>query len=183
MPSSRDIQMLLRYTAWADAKLYESLESAHPDVISAPRPGRPAGLSGTLSHIYAVDLIWKAHLEGTDHGFKTRNLDEPLPLAQLSAKQAAIDRWYVDHADGLPETALAQVVDFRFVDGGPGSLSRADMLLHVVNHKTYHRGYVADMLYESGLRPPTMDLPVFLRDAWRGAPQAAHTPDRESHGI
>ncbi len=44
------------------------------------------------------------------------------------------------------------------------------MLLHIANHKTYHRGYVADMLYESGLRPPTMDLPVFLRDA----PPALH---------
>jgi uncharacterized damage-inducible protein DinB len=41
-----------------------------------------------------------------------------------------------------------------------------EMLLHVVNHSTYHRGYVADMLYESGSRPPTLDLPVFLRDAF-----------------
>jgi uncharacterized damage-inducible protein DinB len=57
------------------------------------------------------------------------------------------------------------VLHFSFVDGGKGALSRGDMLLHVSNHKAYHRGYVADMLYESGLKPPTTDLPVFLRDA------------------
>ena len=43
-------------------------------------------------------------------------------------------------------------------------MTRGDMLLHVVNHKTYHRGYVADMLCQVPARPPTMDLPVFLRD-------------------
>jgi uncharacterized damage-inducible protein DinB len=43
-----------------------------------------------------------------------------------------------------------------------------EMLLHVSNHGTYHRGYVADMMYDSGLKPPTMDLPVFIRDAWTG---------------
>jgi len=39
-----------------------------------------------------------------------------------------------------------------------------DMLLHIVNHKTYHRGVVADMLYQAKSKPPVMDLPVFLRD-------------------
>jgi len=40
-----------------------------------------------------------------------------------------------------------------------------EMLLHVVNHGTYHRGLVADMMYQAGVTPPTTDLPVFLRDA------------------
>jgi len=38
------------------------------------------------------------------------------------------------------------------------------MLLHTVNHKTYHRGYVADLLYQAGSKPLVMDLAVFLRD-------------------
>lgn len=32
------------------------------------------------------------------------------------------------------------------------------------NHKTYHRGYVADMFYQVPQKPPTMDLPVVFRD-------------------
>jgi uncharacterized damage-inducible protein DinB len=75
-----------------------------------------------------------------------------------------LDRWYIACADGLDATRLAEEIDFRFVDGGAGRMSRGDMLLHVINHKTYHRGYVADMLYQAGLKPPVMDLPVFLRD-------------------
>jgi uncharacterized damage-inducible protein DinB len=56
-------------------------------------------------------------------------------------------------------------VHFTFVDGGEGAMTRGDMLLHTVNHKTFHRGYVADMMYQVPARPPSMDLPVFLRDA------------------
>jgi uncharacterized damage-inducible protein DinB len=39
------------------------------------------------------------------------------------------------------------------------------IVLHVVNHKTYHRGHIADMLFQIPVQPPTTDLPVFLRVA------------------
>lgn len=83
----------------------------------------------------------------------------------MEEAQKRQDHWYISFVDAQSDDSLAQVINFSFVDGGTGSLTRGDMLLHIAHHKTYHRGYVADMLYESGLRPPTMDLPVFLRDA------------------
>ena len=43
-------------------------------------------------------------------------------------------------------------------------MSCRDILLHVVNHSTYHRGHAADILYHLGIAPPTTDLPVFLRE-------------------
>jgi uncharacterized damage-inducible protein DinB len=43
-------------------------------------------------------------------------------------------------------------------------MSRRDILLHVVNHTTYHRGHAADILYHLKIFPPTTDLPVFLRE-------------------
>jgi len=56
------------------------------------------------------------------------------------------------------------VVQFEYVDGGSGAISRGDMLLHIVNHKSYHRGFVAEMICQAKVRPPVMDLPVFLRE-------------------
>jgi DinB family len=43
-------------------------------------------------------------------------------------------------------------------------LELRDILLHVVNHTTYHRGHAADILYNLHIFPPTTDLPVFLRE-------------------
>jgi len=56
-------------------------------------------------------------------------------------------------------------VHFTFIGGGDGVLSREDILLHVVNHATYHRGHITAMLNQMGVQPHATDLPVFLRDA------------------
>jgi uncharacterized damage-inducible protein DinB len=65
----------------------------------------------------------------------------------------------------MRDAELNGVVRFTFVGGGEGAMTRGEMLLHVVNHTSYHRGFVAEMFYQVPARPPTTDLPVFLRDA------------------
>jgi uncharacterized damage-inducible protein DinB len=40
----------------------------------------------------------------------------------------------------------------------------AEIALHLSNHTTYHRGYIADMLFQVPANPPTTDLTVFIRD-------------------
>ena len=74
-------------------------------------------------------------------------------------------RW----ADSLTDGALREKVAFTFIGGGEGVMTRGEILLHVVNHTTYHRGFVADFFYHVPARPPTTDLTVFLRDVWRSA--------------
>jgi uncharacterized damage-inducible protein DinB len=152
------LRMLMRYTAWADARLFDTLAALPHDTPAL------AGMVKTLNHAYVVDLIWKAHLEGKPHGFRERNTETQPGLQQLREAQAGSDRWYIAYADGLSEAAHDATLSFRFVDGGAGAMTRGDMLLHVANHKTYHRGYVAQMLYDRGSRAPVMDLPVFFRD-------------------
>jgi uncharacterized damage-inducible protein DinB len=160
----RNIRMLTRYTGWANERLFDALSKLPKDDAGTARHTGPGGMVHTLNHSYVVDLIWQAHLEGRAHGFTARNTDTTPPLEALRAAQRNMDDWYRNYADALSEQAHDEVVQFKFIDGGAGAMSRGDILLHVVNHKTYHRGYVADMLRQISTRPPTMDLPVFLRD-------------------
>ena len=161
------IRMLTRYTAWANARLFDTLGTLSESDVNQKREGSSGSMVGILNHAYVVDLIWKAHLEGALHGFTERNTPTLPPLGGLRRAQASSDTWYIAYADTLPEERFGEIVKFRFVDGGEGAMTRADMVLHVVNHKTYHRGYVATLLYQAGSRPPVMDLPVFLRDTAR----------------
>ena len=57
-----------------------------------------------------------------------------------------------------------EVVHFTFIGGGDGALRHEDMVLHAVNHTTYHRGHITAMLNLLGVQPQATDLPVFLRD-------------------
>jgi hypothetical protein len=50
------------------------------------------------------------------------------------------------------------------VGGGEGVMTCAEIAMHLANHTTYQRGYVAGMLYRVPANPPTTDLTVFIRD-------------------
>jgi uncharacterized damage-inducible protein DinB len=157
------VRQLMRYTSWANARLFDALSAMAPGVAEAPRAGIGSMLR-TLNHAFVVDRIWQAHLEGRSHGYESRNTPETPPLVDLRDAQRLLDAWYVAYATRLDEAGHDEVVRFTFVGGGDGAMTRGEILLHVANHKTYHRGYVADMIYQAGGKPPTMDLPVFVRE-------------------
>ena len=75
-----------------------------------------------------------------------------------------MDNQYIDYIQRLSGSEFSEVVEFEFVDGGNGAMSRAEIILHVVNHGTYHRGYVANMMYQASVKPPAIDFPVYLRE-------------------
>jgi uncharacterized damage-inducible protein DinB len=165
MAANRYLRLMTRYRAWADGMTYAALAKLPLEEVEKPRDTLFKSMAHTLNHNLVIDQIFKGHLTGTDHGHGKRNTPAHPPLAELAAAQAAMNEWYVAYADGLTEPAMAERIRFAFVDGGEGEMSRADMVLHVVNHATYHRGFVAEMMYQVPAVPPATDLPVFLRDA------------------
>jgi uncharacterized damage-inducible protein DinB len=158
------VRTFVRYAAWANDVLYDSLREVPERELVAPRPSVFGNVMRTLNHVYVIDLIWQAHLEGRPHGFTARNTETHPPLAELHTAQKQLNEWYVRYADDIPAPACDEIVNFTFVGGGAGSMSRGDILLHVANHTTYHRGHITDMLMQIPFRPPATDLPVFLRD-------------------
>src|SRR5579864_9077904 len=165
MPALRNIRLLARYSAWANSLLYTSLGELPETELTSPRPIVFGNLVRTLNHVHTIDLVWQAHLEDRRHGFTTRTPDVALSFSDLRIAQATLDTWYIRYAEEMSDRVAEEIVDFTFIGGGEGSMTRGDILLHVVNHTTYHRGHIAAMMYQIPARPPTTDLPVFLRNA------------------
>lgn len=155
-------QVLTRYKAWADDVFLSTISNVPVFELTAPRPIVFGSLIRTLNHSYAMDFVWQCHLIGKPHGLTTRNPEHCPGIEELVISQRGIDAWYVDYAMSIGGQSLGEIVAFEFIGGGSGRMTRQEILLHVVNHSTYHRGHVADMLYELGIFPPTTDLPVFL---------------------
>jgi uncharacterized damage-inducible protein DinB len=161
----RDARVLTRYSAWANRLIFEAVANLPEGEAIKPRVSLFKNMVHMLNHNYVIDLIFQAHLEGRAHDHTARNTPDHPPLATLWQMQQEMDAWYVRWSDSSTDAALAETVHFTFVGGGPGAMSRGDILFHIVNHTTYHRGFVADFFYQVPARPPTTDLPVFLRDA------------------
>jgi uncharacterized damage-inducible protein DinB len=157
-------RMLARYNAWANRAIFVAVAALPEGEATRERQSLFGNMVHTLNHIYVIDLIWQAHLEGRSHGFEARNTKDHPPLAELREKQQAIDAWYIEWADRLTDDALSEKVQFTLIGGNKGVMTRGEILLHVVNHTTYHRGFVADLFYQVPARPPPTDLPVYLRE-------------------
>ena len=158
------VRLMTRYKAWSDGVLFSMLRELPHDELVKPRPTRFGNMLHTMNHVFVIDCVFKAHLLGEAHGFTARNTPRPAPLHALRDAMTTMDAWYVDYAEGLSAQQLDEVVEFDFIGGGRGAMTRREMLLHVVNHGTYHRGFVGDMLYQAGVDPTATDLTVFVRD-------------------
>ncbi len=152
---------LVRWKAWANALVFDAIGKMPDEALSAPQAIGFGNLLRTLNHVLAMDHVWRSHLLGQAHGLASRNPEYCPPFAEIRERQRAMDAWYVDYADTL--AVGDEVIEFSFIGGGAGAMSRADIVLHVVTHGTYHRGHIAQMMRPHAA-PPVTDYPVFLRE-------------------
>lgn len=157
------LQSLMRYKQWANDLLFTAAAKLTDMELTVSRPIVFGSIIRTLHHTYAMDLVWQAHLQGIEHGFTTRNPGDCPTLETLSVNQRDMDEWYINYVDILSSRDANETVNFTFIGGGAGTMTRKDILLHVVNHGTYHRGNITGMMYECSIEPPTTDYPVFLK--------------------
>jgi uncharacterized damage-inducible protein DinB len=83
------------------------------------------------------------------HEYTSANLSEMPTLEDLSADIRTSDREYIDYVSALDGCQLAEQIDFTFTDGAPGRMSHEEMLMHVINHGTGHRGQVSTYLHQA----------------------------------
>lgn len=169
MHLSETVKNLAGYKAWANQLTFAAVQALPVGEAIKERPTRYKNMVYTLNHVYVIDRIFQAHLTQQPHSYTARNTATCPTLAALWESVQTLDQWYLDYVDSVSEAALLDVVPFQFVDGGAGAMRRSEMILHVVNHGTYHRGLVSDMMYQVPAIPPANDLTVYLRDVAHAA--------------
>tara|TARA_R110002020_G_scaffold184947_2_gene382329 strand:- start:43503 stop:44045 length:543 start_codon:yes stop_codon:yes gene_type:complete len=166
MTVKHHVQMMTRYMEWADSVMIGNASRLSEEELVRERDALFGSISGTFDHILLVGEVFKAHLEGVAHPHASRHRQQTRAFSVVAEELRQMNRYYVEMADSFDVAALDEVIKFEFVGGGPGAMSRAEILLHLANHSTYHRGFISTMLYSSRIEGKANDLSVFLRDAW-----------------
>ncbi|MGB6309808.1 MAG: DinB family protein [Steroidobacteraceae bacterium] len=154
--------LLTQYNAWADRALLAAVAQLPAEEVYRQRKTLFGSMLGTLNHNYQVDLIWQAHLLGKEHGFSNRRGVLHPVFDDLMKSQGELDDWFIEWARSQDSTTLGEKITFRFISGRIAEMPRGGILLHTINHKTYHRGWVSEMFYDIGEKPPETDLSVYL---------------------
>lgn len=169
MLTAETARMLARYNAWSNRVMFDAVAALPAGEAEKPRTSLFRNMVHTLNHNYVIDRIWQGHLEGRDHGYEARNTKDHPPLAELWRLQQEVDAWYVNWSDAQTDATIAETVHYTLIGGNKGAMTRGEIMMHIVMHTNYHRGFVADMIYAvPGCRPPTMDLPVYMREGRAG---------------
>ena len=159
------LETMVRYKAWADNVFYQAISELPDEEVKRERPMLFGSILRLLHHIYSMDVVWKSHLQGVPHNFTKRNPKSSLSFADLREIQASINDWYKSYVDHLGVETYSESVSFNFIGGARGEMRRGEIVQHVVNHASYHRGHIEGVLYQLSVEPPTTDLPVFLRES------------------
>lgn len=147
-----------RYKAWANAQLIDALS-----LIDATRYAESWRMAiRLLNHTYVVDRIFAAHLVGEEHSYESTNTPETPTLEQLGQDIEKSDRWYVEYANRAATDSLKDSIVFTFTDGDSGSMTREEVLTHILVHGAYHRGNVGMLLPSCGLDRPSDTFTRFL---------------------
>ena len=174
MPVSADVlRTHLDYSAWASRRLLDAIAELPAEDLTRDFQTAEHSVLGTLAHIFYADRSWLWRLSGGEDPGGLKDSDRS--LAVLQADWPAIqERWRLWAAD-LTDDQAAAMLDYRDRRGNPYRQPVWQLIFHVVNHGTHHRGQVSGFLRAMGHVPPVLDLVDYYRQmAKRAAGGSSH---------
>ena len=156
--SKKILTSLFAQKAWANRELFDVVASVSPVDHAAPLHTAIR----VLNHIYVVDRIFRAHLLGEQHGYTATNTTQTPELGELQFAVTETDIWFQNYLASQGEHQLDESLAFQFTDGDAGTMTREEMLFHVLSHGSYHRGNVGQVLKDIAVSPPRDLLTKFL---------------------
>ncbi len=143
---------LFQYNHQANVKVLVALQLAAP----APPPAERL-----FAHILAAESVWLTRLRRQDSSHL-----EIFPhdsLADCEKKVGELRRGWEQFLADIATDGFRGVIEYRTSKGVPHQTAVSDILTHVVNHGSYHRGQIALLLRQSGAEPPVSDYILFAR--------------------
>src|SRR6476646_569309 len=139
-----EISKLFEYNRWANARTLDPVSALTAEEYGRALGGSFPSVRDTLAHVYAAEWIWLERWQGRS--------PRGLPAAQeVPSLDALREKWkdvaerQTAFVESLAAPRLSEVVTYVNVRGETWSYPLGEMLVHLVNHSTYHRGQVATM--------------------------------------
>ena len=162
MPRSpEDFARLFAYNRWANAKTLETASPLSEEELGRALGGSFGSVLGTLTHLYSAEWIWNERLEGRSPG-GLPDSPELATLAGVVAKWRSVESALEAFVAAVTPARLAESISYRSVKGDAFTRTLEDVLVHVVNHSTYHRGQVTTLVRQLGRKAASTDYLLFL---------------------
>jgi uncharacterized damage-inducible protein DinB len=160
----QDLRTLLDYHYWARDRVLAAAAALTPEQFTRDLGSSFRSVRNTLVHVYSAEWNWHSRWQGTS----PTSMLSPELFPDVPSLQAP----WSDHegnmrafVEQLGEAGINRIFEYKMMDGRPGATVFWQMLQHVVNHGSYHRGQVTTLLRQLGAKPgKSMDMIAFYRE-------------------
>lgn len=151
---------LLEYNSWANQRLASCLGAQSDDILFAEIISSFRGIAGTIMHLEGAERIWLNRIRGEQGGgFEKQLPDREKLLCFPDTSQAWVRFISNQEADFIDQSS-----SYLSIKGEPFTSVHSDIITHVVNHSSFHRGQIITMLRQMKVDAiPSTDFIVFSR--------------------
>lgn len=151
------------YNLWANKILLEKLSSVTPEVLVKETGSSFGNIYETVVHLMEVESIWWQRLKMQEN-VKAPEKDPDKNPQVLFKKLLTLSQQWNDWVKDANENYFTHV--FGYYNSKKEFFKQPvyEMLLHLFNHQSYHRGQIITMLRQNGEdKIPSTDFIVFSR--------------------
>ena len=157
--------MLLQYACynqWANNKLLDVLREIPDEVLDTEAASSFNSLRKTVYHTWGAEDVWLQRIQLVAN-------PAPVAIGFIGTFADACDQWQstsrmLAQMAGQTDEILNRPIAYRDFKGNPWETPLAEILHHVFNHGTHHRGQMITMLRQMGATEiPATDFIAYVR--------------------
>jgi uncharacterized damage-inducible protein DinB len=161
--NSDNLARYVNYNIWANKAIADFLVDKDQNLLDKEIISSFSSIRKTIFHIADAQHIWIQRLKGTspsDWPSKTMRPDEAITSLINTSMLFAL------HCENKSDSFWNEVISFATMDGTQYKESVANIIMHVNNHSTFHRGQLITMFRQVGFegKMPRTDLIAYLRE-------------------
>ena len=160
------IQELYEYNRWANRRVLDAVSKLTADEFTKDLRNSFTSIRDTLAHIMSAEWIWLMRWKGVSPKEMLASSDFPSILL-LRKRWAEVEQEQAEFILRVTQELLEAMISYTNTRGERWTYPLRQMMQHVVNHSTYHRGQVITMLRQLGAAPVATDFLLF-QDARSG---------------
>lgn len=116
-------------------------------------------ITSWISHLLNAHVIWLSRLKGEISPYTVWQEQERSQWLTINQQTWEITKQFLKDTDDL-----AQKITYQNSKGASFHNRIDDVLWHVLNHSTHHRGQISTLIRQQGITPTSMDYIFHVRE-------------------